>query len=258
MRIRKLTALFVALIVIFSVSCVLAAEGNKTIRVYFDGEEVSFREPPQFYNGRLIVPVRPFLETLGTQIAWDSERGSVTTTWEDKTIIFYVNDYMVEINGSIVEVDTPAVIVGGTTMLPLRTFSELFGLQVKWDGEVGVVEVESKNYVPFEKVKGISDLPPAVSQWIDVTKWDEANTTLELEDHLYILSSLGWKPTGGYDVRIRRITWDNNTWLVNVQTKEPLPGQPTIQVISNPYDLVRLDLASVGRPSSVVFRTIKR
>ncbi len=258
MLIKKLTALFIVMIMLFSASSVFAGEADNVVRVYFDGEEVSFRVPPHFYNNRLVVPVRPFLEALGTQIGWDSERGAVTTSWEGKNIVFHINQSMLEIDGEIMEVDTPAVIVAGSTMIPLRLVSELFGLRVQWDGEAGVVEVESKNYVPFQRVKGIYDLPAEVSQWVDVSKPEKVNATLEFDSRLYVLSALGWKPSGGYDVKIRNIMREDTAWRVNVEIREPLPGQSTIQVISHPYDLVCLDLNAVGRPSTVVFRKINR
>ena len=254
--IKRLTSLFIVFIILFTASCVFAGELEKKVRVYFDGEEVSFRVTPQFYNGRLVVPVRPFMEALGTNIAWDKEQGSVVTAWENKTIVFHVNHYMIEIDGERVEVDAPAVIVAGTTMMPLRIVSELFGLQVLWDGEKGVVEVESNNYVPFRRLKESDELPSSIRQWVEISKPEYVNTTLEFDNHLYILSSLGWKPSGGYDNKIRKVTREDTAWRVSVEAREPLPGHSTIQVISYPYDLVCLDLASVGRPSDVFFLTV--
>ena len=261
MSIKKLTTLFIFFIILFSFSCAFASEDigdTDTVKIYFNGEEISFRVAPQFQNGRLVVPVRPFLEALGAKIDWDRERGSVITALEDKTIVLHVNDAMIEINGDVIEVDTPAVIVAGTTMLPLRIVSELFGLQVNWDSEKGVVEVESKNYVPFRQLKGSDDLSLPVLQWVETSRQELINTSMELDNQLYILSSLGWKPTGGYDVKVRRIVWKDSAWLVTVESKEPLPGQPTIQVISNPYDLVCVDLSIVARPTTIVYHTVFR
>ncbi len=262
MSIKQLTSLFIFFfIVLFSFSCAFAMEDigdTETVKVYFNGEEISFHVAPQFQNGRLVVPVRPFLEALGAKIAWDSERGSVVTAFEDKTIVLHVNDAMIEINGDFMEVDTPAVIVAGTTMLPLRIVSEIFGLQVKWDGEKGVVEVESKNYIPFRQLKIGDDLSSPVLQWVETSRQESINTSLELDNKVYILSSLGWKPTGGYDVKIRSIMWKDSNWRVTVESKEPLPGQPTIQVISNPYDLVCVDLSRVARPYTIVYHAISR
>ena len=254
--IKRFTVLFIVMVMLFSASCVFASEEDQGVRIFFDGEEVSFRVAPRFYNNRLVVPVRPFLEALGAPIGWDHERGAVSTAWEGENIVLFINQAMIEINGEVMEVDTPAVVVAGATMIPLRLVSELFGLQVNWDGEAGVVEVESKNSVPFQKVKEVYDLPAEVIQWVNIFKSENVNAMLEFDSRLYILSALGWKSSGGYDVQIKRITQEDTAWRVNVEMREPLPGQASIQVISYPYDLVYLDLTAVGRPSAVVFRTI--
>jgi hypothetical protein len=136
--------------------------------------------------------------------------------------------------------------------------SELFGLKLNWDEEKGVAELESKNYVPFRQIQGreLAALPSVVRKWKELNLPQQVNKAMELDDSFYILSSLGWKPSGGYVVKIRRILREDSAWRVHVELREPLPGQPTIQVISNPYDLVSVDLTAAGRPSSVVFCTI--
>jgi hypothetical protein len=228
------------------------------MRVFFDGEEIIFRVAPQFYNNRLVVPVRPFLEALEAKIVWNQEINAVSAIWDGRTVVLYVNRPIFEVNGNIVEVDTPAVVVGGTTMLPLRVVSELFGLKVKWDEEKGVAELESKNFIPFRQIQGreITALPSAVRSWVEHNLPQQINTVMEFDNSIYILSSLGWKPTGGYVVKIRRIVREESAWRVKMELREPLSGHPTIQVISNPHDLVRVDLAVAGRPSSIVFHTI--
>lgn len=255
---KRLTALFCALAFLFTASAAFAGSEQNNVRVLFDGEEISFPVAPQFYNNRLIVPVRPLLEALGTKVAWDHEKNTLSTSWDGKNIVVHIKESMIELNGNIMEADTSAVIVGGTTMMPVRTISELFGLKVNWDGESNVVEVESSNYIPFQRLKENDELPVAVREWVDVVRPEEANRTLELDNRLYVLSSLGWKPTAGYGVRIIKITRENTAFHVNFESREPLPGQFSFQTISYPYDLVCLDLKAVGKPSSLFFHQVKR
>jgi len=258
MLIRKLSALLLALIILLPAGAVFAGSEERRMRVFFDGEEIIFRVAPQFYNNRLVVPVRPFLEALEAKVVWNQEINAVSATWDGRTIVLYINRPILEVNGNIVEVDTPAVVVGGTTMLPLRAVSELFGLRLKWDEEKGVAELESKNHIPFRQIQGreIAALPSSVRNWMEFNLPQHVNKAMEFDDSLYILSSMGWKPSGGYMVKIRRIVREGSAWRVNVEIREPLPGHPTIQVISNPYNLVMVDLAVAGRPSSIVFHTI--
>lgn len=258
MLMRKLTVLILALIILLPAAAVFAGSEERRIRVFFDGEEIISRVAPQFINNRLVVPVRPFLETLEAKIVWDIERNAVSATWDGQVIVLFVNRPIVEVNGNIVNVDVPAVVVEGTTMLPLRVVSELFGLRVNWDEVKGIAEVVSKNHVPFRLIQGaeIAALPLAVRNWMEINLPQQGSRVMDYDNSLYILSSLGWKPSGGYVVKIRRIVREGTAWRVNVELREPLSGQPTIQVVSNPYDLVRVDLEAAGRPSNIIFRTI--
>lgn len=258
MLFRRLTSLLCALVILLTASCAFAGREDKPVRVFFDGEEIAFRVVPQFYNNRLIVPVRPLLEALGSQVTWDPEKNTLSTSLDGQNIVVHINQSMIELNGNIMETDTPAVIVGGTTMMPVRAVSELFGLRVKWDGENNLVEVESNNFIPFQRLKENDELPTVVRQWVDYSKPEPVNRTLELDNRLYVLSSLGWKPTMGYSIKIVKVVRDNASFRVNIETKEPLPGQFTFQTISYPYDLISVDLKALSKPTAVHFYKVNR
>ncbi|SMB83509.1 MORN repeat-containing protein [Desulfonispora thiosulfatigenes DSM 11270] len=52
----------------------------------------------------------------------------------------------IEINGSIIKTDKPAIIVNGRTMVPVRAISENLGADVEWNGEKQTVFISTNNY----------------------------------------------------------------------------------------------------------------
>lgn len=58
-----------------------AVLANQHVRLFVDGQEISFPEaPPQIINNRTMVPARPLAEALGATVEWDSEGRQVLVT----------------------------------------------------------------------------------------------------------------------------------------------------------------------------------
>jgi len=47
------------------------------------------------------------------------------------------------VNGSIVEIDQPGILLGGRTLVPLRFVAESFGVAVDWDAATRTVAITS-------------------------------------------------------------------------------------------------------------------
>ncbi len=63
---------------------------------------------------------------------------------------------------------------------------------------------------------------------------------------------MGQRPTGGYDIEIKRIVESNDKILVYFETTEPSEDEMTAQVITSPYHMVKIDLTE----KEVVFEKI--
>lgn len=100
--------------------------------VVFNSEPVLFSISPFIDNGRVLVPLRGTFEALGAVVRWDSRTGTVTAekgTAEIKLII----GGQAYVNGREVKIDTPAGIIQGHTMVPLRFAAESLGCSVAWN-----------------------------------------------------------------------------------------------------------------------------
>ncbi len=243
-------------IFLFCIPASLAlANSEQDMKIFVNQKELILSVCPQFLNEQLTVPMRPFLESLGAEVSWDRETNLVTIRRAEKTDVFRVDDSLVETNEEMAYVGVPVKVYQGTMMVPLNFLAELLELDVHWNREQGVVEVESPDFIPLERFSDEEKecLPAWIEQWVESSR-DYLDIQFQIKEYkLYLLSTFGEKTTGGYAVRISRITRQDEVFLVEVDYKES-SSLPTIQVITRPYDLVYVDLDTVGKPSVLIFK----
>jgi hypothetical protein len=108
------------------------ANGADGIKVVIDGKAMSFDVPPQNVNGRILVPLRTIFEEMGAAIDYDGATRTVKATKGDTTVVLTIGDASPTVNGKVVPLDQPGVIVDGRTLAPLRFVAEAFGGTVDW------------------------------------------------------------------------------------------------------------------------------
>ena len=120
--------------------CAFAADVN----IVIDGNTVASDTEPQITaEGRTIVPLRVISEELGATVDWDAENKSVTAQKGDSTLKLAIGENVMTVDGSEIELDSPAQIINSRTMVPLRAISESFGCEVEWDGETKTVIINT-------------------------------------------------------------------------------------------------------------------
>ncbi|MDK2823472.1 MAG: hypothetical protein PWQ67_1449 [Clostridia bacterium] len=91
--------------------------------------------PPTIINNRTMVPLRFISENLGAEIQWKEEIQTVEIMLKDKKLSLTI--------GKIAPgLDTPATIVNGRTLVPIRYVSENLGAKVTWLAKERRVEIE--------------------------------------------------------------------------------------------------------------------
>jgi len=113
------------------------------IRVLLDGVELSFDVPPQTVGGRTLVPLRTIFEALGAEIEWDSASRTVTASDGKIEVILTIGSTTPTVNGRVVTIDQPGIVVSGRTLVPLRFVAESFGVDVNWDSASRTVSITS-------------------------------------------------------------------------------------------------------------------
>jgi hypothetical protein len=94
-------------------------------------------------NNRTLVPVRAVSENLGATVAWDGANKTVTITKDSTVLKLQIDSKTITVNGAAKEMDTAAVLVNGSTFVPIRPIAENLGYTVGYDNATGTVTLNS-------------------------------------------------------------------------------------------------------------------
>jgi len=134
-----------------------ALSGAQQIKVQVDGTPVYFANTqPQYVNGRVLVPLRGVFEQMGANVFWNQQSHIVTATRAGTDVELTIGNRTATINGSPVTLDVPALVVGGSTMVPIRFVSEALGAQVGWLAADNLVTINTTTAIDT----GIIATPP--------------------------------------------------------------------------------------------------
>jgi hypothetical protein len=160
------------------------AYAQTNIKVEVNGKPVQFgTAKPQRVDGRVLVPLRGIFESLNASVLWDGAARTVTAMKGNKEILLFVGQRNAKVDGIDVMLDTPAQIIGGATMVPLRFVSEALGAGVKYEPSTQLVAINldadagAENYnngmdkeVPVPKViEAFTVLPVSLNQNLSST-----------------------------------------------------------------------------------------
>ncbi len=135
---KKLITLILTLFTIFT-----TAHATDEISVYIEGQKVEFDQPPVIIDGRTLVPMRALFEALGANVSWEEETKTVFGTSLGISVYVTIDENVMFRNTCEIDLDVPAKIINGRTMIPLRVVSEAFGMQVIWDNQSRTINLSS-------------------------------------------------------------------------------------------------------------------
>lgn len=103
------------------------------IAVFMDGKRIYYDVPPRLEKGRTLVPLRALLEGLGARVDWEEETQTVIAVKDDLNVRLPIGSKIAIVNDEEVELDVPAMVENGRTLVPLRFIGEALGAIVDWD-----------------------------------------------------------------------------------------------------------------------------
>jgi hypothetical protein len=150
-----------------------------TISVVVDNKPVTFDTQPFIENGRTLVPLRAIAESAGMKVDYDEKNRTVTLTKTDKllkipldtnnpyvegkthVVTLKLEDNMATIDGSNIQLDVPARVVEGRTVVPLRFISEAMDMDVIWSSAgLGILN-GTPGVMISTRLRGSAPLPGA-------------------------------------------------------------------------------------------------
>jgi hypothetical protein len=109
------------------------ADTAKPIEVFINYNRVKFADQkPLIEEGRTLVPLRGVFEAMGAKVDWNPTAKVVKATLHDTTITLPIGNAVAQRNGQQVQLDVPAQVKDGRTMVPLRFIGEAFDGNVEW------------------------------------------------------------------------------------------------------------------------------
>lgn len=156
MNILKTILLMFVMVVSFSgFAC-----ANDDVQVQIDGKSLNFDVAPIIINDRTMVPLRTIFEELGLNVQWDEKNKTVIGTKDNIRIELPINNATAKKNGQLIYLNTPAIIIDGRTMVPLRFIAESLECTVTWSSAANSVIINTKQATNqadnlFQTIKGM-------------------------------------------------------------------------------------------------------
>lgn len=97
--------------------------------------------PPTNINGRMMLPLRFIAEELKATFTWSNAERKTTIKLDGKTIELWNGKSSAKVNGTVVQLDTPPVVLDGSTLVPIRFVSENFGYVVHYEAATQTVKI---------------------------------------------------------------------------------------------------------------------
>ncbi|MDW7674164.1 MAG: stalk domain-containing protein [Bacillota bacterium] len=159
---KTLFLLMVLLILALKLNMALAQPKveDAKVTITIDNSIQYFEVPPVIVDGRTLVPLRAIFEGLGAVVDWESQTKKITATKGNDKIILHIGRTDVTINGQSSSLEVPAMIVNGSTMVPVRFIAESFGAEVLWyeqERHISIIQADKSLDSSFENLglKGI-------------------------------------------------------------------------------------------------------
>jgi sugar lactone lactonase YvrE len=123
---------------------------NDQVKVVYGENVIAFDTAPELIDGRTMVPVRALSEEMGYSVEYSAMDQAVSLTKADVRIEFHIGDseMIIDLEGSeeqVIKLDAATYIRNKRTYVPLRFFSEEFGLDVQWNQNNKTVILRDKN-----------------------------------------------------------------------------------------------------------------
>lgn len=119
----------------------LPAPGAQALTVRVNGAVLPLDPAPVVVSGRTLVPMRPIAEALGAQVAWDEASRTAVVTFGDRRVEIAPGKRTARVGAAEAELDQPALVISGRTLLPLRFVAESLGFKVTFDAATGTAEI---------------------------------------------------------------------------------------------------------------------
>ncbi len=229
------------------------------VKININGKEIYTSQSPVIENGRTLVPLRVIGEDLDCSVDWDSNTKTVTLNSGSNTISLIIGNEQINVNGKVIFIDSSPKIINGTTMVPVRAISELFGAKVDWDSAAKTVLIStaensvndnSDETIVNDDSEIITEKSPETTT--EITTEKKVETTTELAVSKITLSNANVKIQKGDSLKLTakikpsnantKIVWESSAPDIVSVTQE---GKITA-LVDNAYAVITATASNGG------------
>ncbi len=105
--------------------------GDTKMNVF--GKTVVNDVAPQIKGDYTMLPIRPVVEALDGDVAWDPDTQKITVKLNGNTVVMYVGEKVGYINGAATEMDVPSYIDNSRALYQLRFVAEATDTNIYWN-----------------------------------------------------------------------------------------------------------------------------
>ncbi len=117
-----------------------------------DFEFKEFPKNPVNTQGRILLPMRDFFETIGATVEWNEELKEIYASYEDNKIFLKIGSKDSIVNGNYQPLDVSPTLIDNTTYVPIRFAAEALGYEIIWNEDFRTIYAFS-NYEELDTPK---------------------------------------------------------------------------------------------------------
>lgn len=136
LRTSRAASLVTGLALLASLGAPVASATTPPMRLVIDGKVVQTTPAMRVESSRILLPLRAFVEYLGTEPIWNQDEQSVTIQTPDRYVKVWLDKQLACLSPDCNQasmIDVPARAWDGRTFLPIRFLANAMGAQVTWD-----------------------------------------------------------------------------------------------------------------------------
>ncbi len=165
-------------LVLFMTLTGLSVNAQEEINIKINDATIYFEHDLLNKDGRTFLPLRELCESMGiSDIVYDPEYKMIFINSENKTLFMAIDMEYYQLNGQILNLDVPPMLVEDTTYVPVRFVAEAFDFEVAWDEASRSVLLTKKDYEAPEEFKVKPEPEPTYSE--DDLYWLSKIVTVE-------------------------------------------------------------------------------
>lgn len=138
---KRICSLFLAVCLLFGLTVPVYADTGVKINV--NGTLLADAEAI-LQNGSTLLPVRSVGNALGGEVLWDGATQTVVVTKGETMVVMPIGEKYLIVDSEVVDLTTPAQIIGGRTYVPLRVLGDALSCGIKWVNATKTVEITSE------------------------------------------------------------------------------------------------------------------